>query len=209
MAVVHDIPRAVLRAGLWVTRLPLVAAAAVRGDVDEWHPLLAFDDAAAGVREFVGGVLHDDELVRAAQLERARVSELRRASELESVARAAREQADAAFEARETQDEEQREHVEAQTARRRSAVEQEEGRRRRRASSAASNRKQSVRETEARTKEQLAKQDRANRVANIEAEREALHDERRAVAATSAALEAEREIRSSKAARTGSGETDG
>ena len=41
----------------------------------------------------MGGVLHDDELVRAAQLERARVSELRKASELESVARAAREQA--------------------------------------------------------------------------------------------------------------------
>ena len=59
----------------------------------------------------------------------------------------------------------------------------------------ASEQKQAVRRAEAATKEQLAKQERAARAADLRTEREALKTERQAVAATGAALDADRELR--------------
>jgi hypothetical protein len=187
MGAIQEIPKTALRAGLWAMRLPLTMAASVRGrDADEWPPLLVFDGLAAGVREFAGGVLHDEDLVHAARLERAKVSQLRKATELDTVATAAREQADAEYHDRRARDHEQAE-------------------KRRRAASGASKRKQAVRQSESATKQQLAKQERATHAAELRAEREVLKKEGEAVAASGAALDAERELRATKAARRSSG----
>jgi colicin import membrane protein len=205
MSVIQDVPRSALRAGLWVTRLPLTVVASLRGDrADVWPPVVMFDGFAAGVREFAGGVLHDDELVEAARLERARVSELKRAAELETVAAATRERADAELDEERSRAEEQRERVARETAAREAALEREQARKREQVNAAAEKREESVRTTEARTKEQLAKQKRATRKARLQAEREVLQDEHAAVAAQGAAVDADRELRATKAARRSS-----
>jgi len=202
MSVTQAIPRAALRAGLWVARLPVTIAQALRGDGErEWPPALAFDGFAAGVREFAGGMLHDDELVQAARLERAKVSELRNASELDAVAAAARERADAEFREQHARDEQRRQNVDRQARTRASSLEAERTQKRQRAAVKSTERQQSVRRTEAEAKEQLAKQERGARTAQLRAEREVLKDERRAVAATGAAVDADRELRATKAAR--------
>jgi hypothetical protein len=206
MGAIQEIPKTALRAGLWATRLPLTMAASLRGrDADEWPPLLVFDGLAAGVREFAGGVLHDEDLVHAARLERAKVSQLRKATELDTVATAAREQADAEYHDRRARDEEQRKTAARQTRTRAASLEQEQAEKRRRAASGASKRKQAVRQSESATKQQLAKQERATHAAELRAEREVLKNEGEAVAASGAALDAERELRATKAARRSSG----
>jgi len=153
------------------------------------------------VVEFAGGVLHDDELVEAARLERARVSELKKAAELETVAAATRERADAALGEERSRAEAQRERIARETAAREAALEREEAHKREQVNAAAEQREESVRETEARTKEQLAKQKRAARKARLQAEQEVLQDEHRAVAAQGAAVDADRQLRATKAAR--------
>jgi hypothetical protein len=201
MTVIQDIPRAALGAVLWVGRLPLTVAELVRGIEGEWPPALVFDGFAAGVRELAGGVLHDDELVHAARLERARVSALRKASELDAVASATREQADAEFREERVRDEQQRENIAQQTRARAFQLEQAKAKKAEQVAAKAKDRKQSVRQTEAQTKEQMAKQERATRAARLRAERKVLKDERRAVAATGAAVDADRELQETKAAR--------
>jgi hypothetical protein len=205
MSVIQDVPRSALRAGLWVTRLPLTVVASLRGDRPEaWPPVVMFDGFAAGVREFAGGVLHDDELVEVARLERARVSELKKAAELETVAAATRERADAELDEARSHAEAQRERIARETAAREAALDHQEAHQREQVNAVADKREDAVRETEARTKEQLAKQKRATRKARLQAEREVLQDEHRAVAAQGAAVDADRELRATKAARRSS-----
>lgn len=202
MTLIRDVPRSAVRASLWATRLPLTAVEALRGDrAGTWTPALVFDGVAATVREFAGGVLGDDELVQAGRMERARVTELKRATELEAVAVATREQADAEFDEQRAQAEQKRERAAAQTRARRGRVQREGEQRRDEVDETAELLEESVRDTEALTKEQLAKQERATRKARLQAEHDVLQDERRAVAAEGAAVDAERELRTTKAAR--------
>jgi hypothetical protein len=202
MSVMRDVPRSAVRASLWATRLPLTVVEALRGDrAGTWTPVLVFDGVAATVREFAGGVLRDDELVQAGRMERARVAELKRATELEATAIATRQHADAELEEQRSRAEQERERAARQTRARKAALQREREQERAEVEETAEVLEDSVRETEAKTKEQLAKQQRATRKARLQAEREVLQDERRAVAAEGAAVDADRELRATKAAR--------
>ena len=202
MTVMRDVPRSAVRASLWATRLPLTAVEALRGDrAGTWTPALVFDGVAATVREFAGGVLRDDELVQAGRMERARVAELKRATELEATAVAIREQADAELYEQRAQAEQERERAARQTRARKTTLQREREQQRDDVDETAELLEESVRETEALTKEQLAKQQRATRKARLQAEHDVLQDERRAVAAEGAAVDADRELRATKAAR--------
>lgn len=204
MSVLQEIPRTAVRTTLWAARLPLTFAEAVRGSDPEWPPALAFDSLAAGARELVGGVLRDDEMVHAARLQRARVEELRRAGELDSRAEQTREQADEQLEARRERDARQRAKVRQETKQRAQAATRAKREQDADIASQARTRKQAAQRAETATKERVEKQERASRVARLDAEERALHEERRAVAASGAAVDADRELEARKAARRAS-----
>jgi hypothetical protein len=202
MGVIQQINRTAFRAGVWATRLPVTVAERVRGDVDDdWAPALAFDRAVATAEEMVGGLLHDDEMVQAARLTRARVSQLRRAHDLEAEALATREHADAELAERRAHDEQQRKAASRQRAARSSGLEADRVKKERDAAAKAKERERRARAQEAESKAGLEKQDRASRATRLAAEREVLEDERRAVAASAAALDAERQIETTRTAR--------
>jgi murein DD-endopeptidase MepM/ murein hydrolase activator NlpD len=201
MSVLQEIPRAAVRSTLWAARLPLTLAEAVRGADPEWPPAIAFDALAAEVRELAGGMLRDDELVRAGRLQRARVEELRRAADLEAAAAETREEADEELRARRERDARQRASVERQTRQRAQAARREKSEQQAGIAAEAHRRKQAVRRAETATKERVAGEERAARLARLDAEDQALREERRAVAASGAAVDADRELEERKAAR--------
>lgn len=92
---VQAIPRTVVTTYLSAARLPLTLAAKVSGqeENEQWPPVLAFESFEASVQTMAGSLLRDDELVKAGQLTRVKVAELRKAADLETIAQTAREQA--------------------------------------------------------------------------------------------------------------------
>jgi hypothetical protein len=201
MSVLQEIPRAAVRTTLALARLPLTVVEAVRGSDPEWPPAVAFDSLAADVREVAGGVLRDDEMVHAARLQRARAEELRRAAALDERAESTRERADEQLQARRERDEQQREKVRRETKQRAQAATRAKRETEAEIASQAQSRKQAAQRAETATKERVEKEQRAARVARLDAEDDALTEERRAVAASGAALDAERELEARKAAR--------
>jgi hypothetical protein len=84
--------------GLWLQalRVPLTAYEAVarRGDADAgWPPAVAFDTFEASVREVVGRLLRDEQLVAQAHLIRVKVGQIRKAADLEAAAEGKRAEA--------------------------------------------------------------------------------------------------------------------
>jgi flagellar biosynthesis GTPase FlhF len=202
MSVITILPRTAVRAGLAFGRAPLTIAEAVRGDGDPaWPPALAYDDFAAGVRRTVGALLGDDSLVRAGELQRARIAELRRAAELEADATERREQADAQLHERRRRANRHRDEVRREARAEESSAQAATRRRREQARTTEQTRKRAARATQTAAEERLDKQTRAARAARLEAETEALDDERAAVTASRVALDADTEIERSRAAR--------
>jgi hypothetical protein len=167
-------------------------------------PARAFDSLAAAVRELAGGVLRDDEMVHAGRLQRARVEELRRAAALDARAEQTREQADEQLQARRERDALQRAQTRQETKQRAQAATGAKRAQQAEIASQARTRKHAAQRAEAATKERVAKEERAGRVARLDAEERALHEERRAVAASGAAVDADRELEARKAARRSS-----
>ncbi len=84
----QTIPRTAVRSWLSAVRLPLSAAEVVVGKQGaDWLPAMVFEGFEAGVKRSVGGLLHDQELMQEGTLERAKVDQLRRATELEASTR--------------------------------------------------------------------------------------------------------------------------
>ncbi|MDP1795373.1 MAG: hypothetical protein Q8K63_14640 [Acidimicrobiales bacterium] len=91
------IPRTVVRTTLEGMRLPLATVERFAGQEANatWPPTLLFEDFESNALQFVGGVLRDNELIEQGRLQAAKLSELRRATELEAKAEMTREAADA------------------------------------------------------------------------------------------------------------------
>src|SRR3954453_6359435 len=91
---ITTIPRTTLRAWLAAGRVPLGVAERLFGrGAEDWPPTLAYEgfeaggkQLGAGVKQVVGSVLRDEDLVREGDLERAKVDRLRKAATLEAEA---------------------------------------------------------------------------------------------------------------------------
>ena len=81
----NTIPRTAVKATLLGLRLPICGVEALTGQTGNasWPPAIAFEGFEAGVKQVVGSFLRDDELVDEGRVQQAKVTELRRAVELE------------------------------------------------------------------------------------------------------------------------------
>jgi hypothetical protein len=203
---VQQIPRTLVRTGLQAARLPLTAAEAVlRRDErrEEWPPALAFDGFQAGVKQIMGSILRDPELVEEGRITQAKVAQLRKAAELDAVAEQHERQADTEYEQRLEADERRRRQVEQQADAREAELERRKARQQAQIEEETRRKAETAKKVDAATKKSVERQERAARGTRVSAEREALAKERKAVAAKAEVVELEAELQSSKAARNG------
>ncbi len=200
-----DVPRQALRTGIDVgaaaVRLPVERLAERFGDGECWPPLLTVDAVLAGVRETVGGVLHDETLQRAGRLEAARVSRLREAIELETVAEYRRDEATQEYDEAREKAESRRAAAVEQADRRR---EQAAGQRRaadKHAEQTAAVRTRQAAEKQTQDEANLQKDARQARGRNAARATTAVRDAEAALAAEDAALELQEEIETSRTRR--------
>jgi hypothetical protein len=204
MSTLQTIPRTFVRNYLQAVRLPLTVAETVlkRGqETEEWGPTLAFDAVEATVLQKVGSFLRDEDLVTQGRLAEARVTQLRRAAELEAKAEAKRTEADAEYRERVETDEERRRRIAAEADQREAAVAAEQDRKKAAADRKAREQAEAARKIEAAQQKAVTKQERNARKTRIEAEQSALADERRAAAAEEAVLDLDAALATTKAVR--------
>jgi hypothetical protein len=193
MKLIEELPRAAVDTHLQLARLPLTAFEAVarRGmDNDEWAPALAFEGYEARVKELVGGIVNDDELLSSARLTRAKLAQLGRAAEK-----------DAAAEAKAAQAEEQRRRVERQAAEREAKLEREKAAARQKVEREFAQREQASNRIEATQKKAVAKRETAAERTRLKAEADALAQKERAVGAKAQAVTLDKAVQTTKARR--------
>jgi hypothetical protein len=186
---IQVVPRTAVEAGLRLARLPLTVAtrAARQQDNAEWPPTLAFEGFEAGVETVAGALLRDRALQTRGRLRQAKVAQVRKAVELETIADQAREQADATLEARREQAEQVRERAEETAERRERQVGQQAAARLTQAQQKAAKKKAAAARVKATQDEALTRQERV-------ATAEALAKESEALAVTKQALDAEETV---------------
>jgi hypothetical protein len=198
------VTRTVVRTWLAGARLPLTIAESTlrRGEQDnEWKPALAFGAFEGGVKQLVGRITRDDELVREGHLEREQVSELRKATQLEAVAEIRKQEADTQLEDRLERNEQRREQLDDTAEERRRRVEDEAQAKARRAEERARKKAETARAAESTTKKAVAKTARTARAKAVTEERGAVSKERSAVAAKQEAAQIDEQLEEAKAAR--------
>lgn len=203
MTNLQTIPRTIVRSYLRLGRLPLDAAESVfnKDGAEDWAPTLAFDAAEATVLQAVGSFLKDDELVTQGRLAEARVTQLRRAAELEAKAGEKRAEADAEYRERVETDQERRARIAREADQRETALAQEQARKQREADERARKQADAARKVEAAQQKAVEKSERAARRTRVAAEQEALADEKRAVQADQTVLDLDKALRTTKAVR--------
>lgn len=197
------IPRTAVRTYLRAARLPFTAVGALlRPDKQqEWPPMLAFETFEASVKQFVGTVLRDEELVHEGRLAKTKVAQLRKAVELDTIGEQQRAQADAEFEQRRVADAQRREELQRQAAERDAALNRQKTEENRRVDDKARKRAEAVRETQAVRDKEVAKQQRAARSTRVRAERRALSTARRSAAAHNDVTRIDSELQRTRARR--------
>lgn len=102
---VQTVPRVLVSGWLKAARLPLTATerlAKQQGNA-QWPPAVAFEKFEASVEAVTGSLLRDPALVEKGQLRQAKLGQLAKAAELETLAEQEKQQADAQFRQRRQQ----------------------------------------------------------------------------------------------------------
>jgi hypothetical protein len=201
---IQQIPRTAVRTGFRAARLPLTVAETVFRRDDEWLPTRAYETVESRFKQVMGRAVHDDELVEEGILEQAKTLQLGKAATLESQAERERELADASFEEHRKADEEQRERIAKQAEERKRAAQQKRTEEKRQAEAAAVTKASEAQNAQAATEKTIAEQEHQARSAKGRAERDALHEERRALEAEKGVRKADKKVEAAKAARRGS-----
>jgi hypothetical protein len=199
-----SLTRTVVRTWLSTAKLPITLAESTlhrNGRRDEWPPVVAFDAFEAGFKQVVGSLVRDPELVKEGRLERERVTRLRAAADLESLAESRQEEADAEFRARREADEDRLRRIDEEAEARRQAEARRLQEEKERAEHKAARKAQTAKKAEVASTKAVEKADRAARSVRVSAEKEALAEERQAVAAKKAVKQIDRELQSTKSAR--------
>lgn len=200
---VRAVPRTIVGAGLGLARLPVTAAAlATRQQAnDEWPPALAFEGFEAGVETVVGSLLRDQTLVERGRVRQAKVAQVRKAVQLETVAEQQRERADEEFRARRDRAQVQRQQAEEQAETREQQVEQEAARREQQARRSAAKKAAANRQIKAKQDETLRRQERTAKAEALAEEAEALDAQKEALEAQETLEVIDESIEGTKAAR--------
>ncbi|MDQ6650819.1 MAG: hypothetical protein M3Z02_12000 [Actinomycetota bacterium] len=204
---VRALQRSAVDLYLHAARLPLTAyeRLARKGRAnEEWPPAVAFAGFEAAVKSFVGSILRDDELAGKGSLEQARVSQLRKAAELDTLAEQRRNEADTELQQRRERDEQQRQRIEKQAEERRRKVEQERKQQKQQVAKKTAEGKQQAAKTDAAVRQALTKQERSARSVAVQAESKALTARRQALQSTSSVASLDDAIEGSKETRSNS-----
>jgi len=204
MSAITDLPRTVVRAYLSAARLPLDAVARVRGQADNerWPPALAFEGLEAGVEAVLGSLLRDDALVESGRLRQAKVAQLRKAEELETVADAAREQARETFVDRREAADRKRQHATAEARRREQQIERDEQRAKAQAAKQAAKRTQGASAARQAEERVIERQEQALTTEALAEEASALDKQQQALEAADAVDRIDAAIEVHKQARS-------
>jgi len=175
-----------VKRGLAAARLPLtVAEVTLRhgAQQEEWPPSIAFDAFGATVKEVVGSIARDHTLVDEGRLTRAKVHELRRSTELETRAEVLQEHADGRLTERLEEDEARRDAAARRAEARKRTARQAKAEAKREADERLDREKQRAAKADKATKAATERRERAVRAQHTAAERNAIADEREALAA--------------------------
>ncbi len=126
----NTIPRTTVKATLLGLRLPLCGVEVLTGQTGNasWPPAMAYEGFEAGVKQVVGSILHDEELVDEGRIQQAKVTELRRAVELEVRADQKRAAGDRELRERQARAQDERDKAEQDALRREQVIERDRAR---------------------------------------------------------------------------------
>jgi hypothetical protein len=198
------ITRTMVLTWLKTARLPITLAESAlhrSGSSDEWPPALAFGAFESGVKQVVGALVRDQELANEGRLERAQVTQLRKAAELEAVAEAREGAADADLEARQEAAVQRAEAIETEAQARREAEASRQEEEKRRTEEKAERSAAAARKAEAATEKAVQKADRSARSTRVSVERKAVAKKRSAVAAQKTAKQVDTQLETAKSVR--------
>jgi hypothetical protein len=186
---VQAVPRLFVSSYLTVLRLPLMVTRRIakqRGN-EKWPPALAFERFEAGVETLAGSLLRDQALTQTGRLRQAKVGQLRKAAELETLAGQEENQADERLEQRRKQVTEEREETQRRAEQRKRELERQAELHERKVEKKAEKRAAASRQAKAAEEKAIAREERA-------AKKQALDAEARAQDVTKEALKTEEKI---------------
>ena len=193
-----------VRAGCAAARLPLdLAEHQILGESRaDWPPVLLFDTVESSIKQVVGSLTRDADLVQEGRFQRARVAELRKAVALETVAGSRREAADAAHDARVQADEDRRREIAAEKAERRRAARERRKAEQQRAEADLEAQRAAAARADDAAHAAAERTARARAAERIKVEKAAVAKKRQAVAAEKKAQRVDDRLRTAKAGRT-------
>ena len=195
-----------VRAGCNAARFPLeFAEGQLLGERRaDWPPVLIFDTVESSIKQLVGSITRDDALVQEGRLERAKVAELRKAVELETVAELQRDVAAAEHASRIQADEARREQIESRRTDRERVAKAERAAEHQRVEADAERKRAAAARADAATQAEVERKGRLEAAERIKAEKVAIAKERRAVAAKKQASRIDDRLDAAKATRKAS-----
>jgi hypothetical protein len=203
---IQTLPRLVVEGYFRTARLPLTAIQRVaqqQGN-EQWPPGLAFESFEAGVETMVGALLRDPALLDKGRLRQAKLTQLRRASELEAMAAVERERADEQLANREEQLAEQRDEAQRRADQRTRELERQAELHERKVAAKAAKKATAARRTKAAQDASIDSRERVARSAALAEESRALGTAKQALDADETVDVIEDTINGAKAARTSS-----
>jgi hypothetical protein len=196
------VPRGLVKTYLKGVRLPLTAVERLRGGEDEsWAPALLFETFEVKAKTVAGSVLRDPLLTQEAGLQRAKVTQLKRAAELEAEAAATRAAADAKLEADTEAAEQRRLRVEREAAQREEQLARQKAEEQSRVAQQAQAREAAARKTQASRQKAVTSKERSAKLTRLSEEQAALGKRREAVSAAGTAVAVDEALERTKARR--------
>jgi hypothetical protein len=200
---VQIVPRIVLGTYFRAARLPLTVVERIAGQAqnEQWPPALAFEGFEANIEATVGSLLHDRALAEKGRVRQAKVAQLRKATDLETVAEQKREQADQTLEQRREKAEEQRAEAERRAEQREQDLKRQAELHEQKVKEKAAKKTAAARKTKAAQDKAVDRQERAAKAAALAKESEALQASKQALDAQDTVEVIDKTIEGSKAAR--------
>ena len=199
----NTIPRTAVKATLLGLRLPICGVEALTGQTGNasWPPAIAFEGFEAGVKQVVGSFLRDDELVDEGRVQQAKVTELRRAVELEVQADQKRAAGARELRERRARAKSERAKAEQDARRREQLIERDKRAAEERVERELAEKAAAIEATAQRRDKRVTAAERDASLTRVEQESAAVAQQRRAVQATKAASNAGDALERKKAQR--------
>lgn len=204
---ITTIPRTMVCTWLQLARFPLtVAEKVVLRDAErvDWPPTMLFEGFEATVKQLAGGVLRDDEMVREATVQQAKLDHLRQAATLAVEAEQRRAEADEVLESRREANAERREAVEEQADKRAEALARQQAADERKAREQLQAKQAAAAKAEEAQRKAVATRERTARKVEVSAEQVALNETRQALEARADVIDVDRALERTKARRKSS-----